>query len=134
MASKHAFVESLRRSQVAGQIINPSGYFCDVTDFLSMAQRGFGFTVDDGRAKVNPIHDADLAAFIFEHLTEPSGSWDVGGPDTFSYQKLEELALQVAGRRPHTLRLQPGPLRPLQWVSDRTSRASATSRTSSPDL
>lgn len=121
MRSKHAFVESLRRSQVAAQIVNPSGYFSDMTDFLAMARKGFGFTVDGGRTKINPIHGADLAAFIVEHLTEPSGSWDVGGPDIFSYRELEELAFKVAGRQPHILRLRPGTLRPVQWISDRSS-------------
>lgn len=121
MRSKHAFVEALRRSRVDSQIINPSGYFSDVTDFLSMARHGIGFTVGDGRAKVNPIHGADLASFIVEHLTVPSGSWDVGGPDAFSYEELEELAFRVAGRRPRIFRVQPGILRPLQWASDRAS-------------
>lgn len=121
MRSKHAFAEALRRSRVAGQIVNPSGYFSDVTDFLLMARRGFGFTVGEGTAKINPIHGADLAEFIIEHLAEPSGSWDVGGPDILSYRELEELAFRIAGRRPRILRLRLGILRPLQWAADRGS-------------
>jgi uncharacterized protein YbjT (DUF2867 family) len=120
MRSKHAFVETLRRSRIAGQIVNPSGYFSDVTDFLHMAKKGFGFTLGDGTAKINPIHGADLAEFIVEHLAEASTSWDVGGPDTFSYRELEELAFKVAGRRQHILRIRPGILRPLQWAADRS--------------
>lgn len=121
MRSKHAFLQSLSRSQVAAQIINPSGYFSDMTDFLSMAKRGFGFTVGGGQTKLNPIHGADLAAFIAEHIGGPPGSWDVGGPDIFSYRELEELAFRVTGRRSRILRLKPRTLRPLQWISDRTS-------------
>lgn len=121
MRSKHAFVQALRRSPVAGQIVNPSGYFSDVSDFLMMARRGFGFTVGDGTARVNPIHGADLAEFIVEHLAEPAGSWDVGGPDILSYRELEELAFRVAGRRTRILRLRPGIVRPLQWAADRSS-------------
>jgi uncharacterized protein YbjT (DUF2867 family) len=121
MRSKHAFAETLRRSRVAGQILNPSGYFSDVTDFLLMARKGFGFTLGSGTSKVNPIHGADLAEFIVEHLAAPSATWNIGGPDTFTYRELEELAFRVARRRQHILRIRPGILRPLQWAADRSS-------------
>ena len=121
MRSKHAFSQVLRRSSVTGQIVNPSGYFSDVADFLLMARKGVGFTLGAGESRVNPIHGADLAAFILEHLTGPPGSWDVGGPDTFTYRELEELAFRIAGRRPHLLRLGPGVIRPLLWTADRSS-------------
>lgn len=121
MRSKHAFSEALHRSRVAGQVVNPSGYFSDVTDFLQMARRGFGFTLGDGDVKVNPIHGADLAAFIVEHLAEAPGRWDIGGPDILSYRDLEELAFRIAGRRKHIMHIRPAVLRPLQWAADRTS-------------
>lgn len=121
MRSKHAFSQVLRRSGVAGQIVNPSGYFSDVTDFLLMARKGVGFTLGAGESRVNPIHGADLAAFIVEHFTGPAGSWDVGGPDVFTYRELEELAFRVAGRRPHLFRLGPAVTRPLLWTADRSS-------------
>lgn len=129
MRSKHAFAETLRRSRVDGQIVNPSGYFSDVTDFLLMARKGFGFTLGDGDAKVNPIHGADLAEFIVEHLAEASASWDVGGPDILTYLELEDLAFRIAGRRQRILHIRPGILRPLQWAADRSSpRASNLTR------
>lgn len=121
MRAKHAFSEVLRRSGVAGQIVNPSGYFSDITDFLLMARRGVGFTIGSGESRVNPIHGADLAEFIVECLVRPAGSWDVGGPDVFTYRELEELAFRVAGRRPRVLRLGPGATRPLLWAADRAS-------------
>lgn len=121
MRAKHAFAQVLCRSGVAGQIINPSGYFSDITDFLLLARKGVGFTLGSGEARVNPIHGADLAGFILEHLTEPAGSWDVGGPDIFTYRELEELAFRVAGRQPHVLRVGPAATRPLLWVADRSS-------------
>lgn len=121
MRSKHAFSEVLRRSRVVPQIINPSGYFSDISDFVLMAQHGIGFVLGDGSAKVNPVHGADLAAFIVDRMTEPGGSWDVGGPDTFSYLELERLAFRIVERRPHILRLGPGATRALNWTADRGS-------------
>lgn len=119
MRSKHAFTQVLNRSTVAGQIVNPSGYFSDVTDFLLMARRGIGFTLGEGTARLNPIHGADLADFIVDHLGEPAGSWDVGGPDTFTYRSLEELAFRIAGRRPRIIKLGSGATRSLQWIANR---------------
>jgi uncharacterized protein YbjT (DUF2867 family) len=121
MRSKFAFTQALSRSRVAPQIVNPSGYFSDMTDFLRMAQRGMGFTLGKGSAKVNPIHGADLASFIVDRVAGPAGTWDVGGPDVFSYRELEELAFRVAGRTPRILRIGNGVGRGIEWFADRAS-------------
>lgn len=121
MRAKHAFSQVLRRSAITGQLINPSGYFSDLTDFLLLARKGIGFTIGAGESKVNPIHGADLADFIVEKMTGPAGSWDVGGPDIFSYREMEELAFEIAGRPPRLLRLGPGVTRSLGWIADRSS-------------
>lgn len=121
MRSKHAFSQVLRRSPVAGQIINPSGYFSDMTDFLLMARKGIGVVIGDGQAHFNPIHGADLAAFIVERLTGPAGEWDVGGPDVFTYQELAELAFNIAGRRGRIVHLGPGTTRTLIGIADHAS-------------
>ena len=121
MRSKYAFSRALSRSAVAPQIVNPSGYFSDVSDFLLMAKRGMGFTLGAGSAKINPIHGADLAAFIVDHLDGPAGTWDVGGPDILSYRELEELVFRIVGRKPHILRVGDGVARTLEWAADRGS-------------
>lgn len=119
--SKHAFAQVLRRSRLSTQIVNPSGYFSDITDFLLMAKKGVGLTIGDGSAKLNPIHGADLAEFIVEKLAGPAGEWDVGGPDILSYRELEELAFTIAQRRGRILRLGPRTVRTLIGIADRSS-------------
>ncbi|NNC13887.1 NAD(P)H-binding protein [Planctomonas sp. JC2975] len=121
MRSKFAFAQALSRSRVTPQIVNPSGYFSDMTDFLRMAQRGMGFTMGSGSTKVNPIHGADLASFIVDRVGGAGGAWDVGGPDTFTYRQLEELAFRVAGRTPHILRVGEGVGDAMTWLADRGS-------------
>lgn len=121
MRSKHAFSQVLSRSRVAAQIVNPSGYFSDVSDFLRMAQRGIGFTLGDGSAKLNPIHGADLAAFVVDRIEGAAGVCDVGGPDVLTYRELEELAFRIAGRKPRLLRVGAGTARSLEWLADRGS-------------
>ncbi|MHA7987497.1 SDR family oxidoreductase [Rathayibacter sp. CAU 1779] len=121
MRSKFAFTQALSRSSVTSQIVNPSGYFSDMTDFLRMAQRGLGFTLGAGSTRVNPIHGADLATFIADRFVGGPGAWDVGGPDTFTYRELEELAFRVAGRTPRILRIGQGIGGAMTWVADRGS-------------
>lgn len=121
MRSKYAFSQALARSAVAPQIVNPSGYFSDVSDFLRMAQRGIGFTLGAGTSKINPIHGADLAVFIVDRLGDEAGTWDVGGPDMLSYRELEELVFRIVGRRPRILRVGEGVARGMEWAADRGS-------------
>ncbi len=121
MRSKHAFSQVLSSSRLAGQIVNPSGYFSDVTDFLLMARRGIGFTLGAGDTRVNPIHGADLSRFVIDHMHESGGSWDVGGPDVFTYRELEQLAFRIAGRRPRLVRVGPRIGQSIGWLADRGS-------------
>lgn len=121
MRSKHAFTQALKRSAVAGQLVNPSGYFSDATEFLRMAQKGFGFVLGKGEARINPIHGEDLAAFAADRVTGPAGSWDIGGPDVFSYAELEQLCFEIVGKRPRVMRVGEGLGRVAEWAADRTS-------------
>lgn len=121
LRAKNAFSEVLRRSAVRGQIVNPSGYFSDMTDFLTAARRGMGFTLGEGTRRLNPIHGADLADFIVARIDGPAGIWDVGGPEIFSYHDLEELVFRIAGRKPRIVKVGPRAAGTLQWLADRGS-------------
>ncbi|MFC4334199.1 SDR family oxidoreductase [Salininema proteolyticum] len=129
MRSKTAFTEALRRSPVASQIVDPSGYFSDATDFLSMARRGIGMRLGKGRTRLNPIHGADLASFCADRMEEGSGEWTVGGPDVFTYQEISDLAFAVLDKRPRLVTIPGGAAGPVVWVADRLGpRASSLTR------
>ena len=98
LRSKAAFCAALEQSPVRHQLINPSGYFSDVSEFLDMARRGFVLLPPDPDVNVQPIHGADLADFCLSKLGGPPGSWDVGGPDVLSYRDIATLAIDAAGR------------------------------------
>lgn len=99
LRSKAAFAATLARSTVAHQIVNPSGYFSDVSDFWTMARRGFVLLPPAGDVRVAPIHGADLAAFCIDKLGDTIGSWEVGGPDVLTYRQIADLAITAAGVR-----------------------------------
>lgn len=98
LRSKAAFCAALEQSPLRHQLINPSGYFSDVSEFVDMARRGLVLLPPDPDVNVHPIHGADLAGFCLSKLGGPSGSWDVGGPDVLSYRDIAAMAIDAVGR------------------------------------
>ncbi len=92
VAAKSAFVEELQRAAIASTIIAPTGYFSDMSDFLTMAQSGRVWLFGDGSKRINPIHGADLATATVEAIEDGVPWLDVGGPDIFDQKELAELA------------------------------------------
>ncbi len=119
LRSKAAFAAVLARSTLIHQIVNPSGYFSDISDFASMARAGVMVLPPAPDVRVAPIHGADLASFCVDHLGEESGSWDVGGPDVFTYPEIGRLALAAAGRPERMITLPRGVLSAAVWVASR---------------
>lgn len=105
--AKAAFVQDLTESAVPSQIINPTGYFSDMTQILRMAQRGRVLIVrPEGR--INPVHGADLAVYCVDRITlGTAGTWNIGGPEVFTWQGLAECAFRALGRPVRTTRLPP---------------------------
>ncbi|MDA3643412.1 NAD(P)H-binding protein [Saccharopolyspora indica] len=127
--SKHAFMEALRRADVGPQIVNPSGYFSDLTEIFDLARRGMAFGLGDGHVRLSPIHGADLAEFCVSRLRAGAGTWDVGGPEALSYREIVQMAFDAAGRKPRYVRV-PGALASSAvWAADRLSpRAGSLTR------
>src|SRR5699024_9684357 len=66
--AKERFVEDLKASNIGHIIIRPTGYFSDLTQFLTMAKKGRVYLVGNGKTKMNPIHGEDLAKFCIHSL------------------------------------------------------------------
>ena len=111
--AKTAFAHELAASQISSQIINPPGYFSDMTQILQMARKGrvLLFRPD---TRINPIHGADLATFCIDRLTDgKEGTWDVGGPEVFTWKGLAECAFQALHRPVRVATMSPAILSPL---------------------
>ena len=118
LRAKAAFAAVLERSALAHQVVNPSGYFSDLSDFASLARAGV-MVLPPGDVRVSPIHGADLARFCVDHLGDVSGTWDVGGPDVFTYPEIGRLALAAAGRPERMVTVPKGVLSAAVWVASR---------------
>ena len=101
--AKSAFAQTLSVAEISAQIINPPAYFSDMTEVLAMARRGL-VAVFRPEARINPIHGADLAAYVVNQMEEGrTGTWDVGGPDVLTWRELAHLAFDAVGKRSHIL-------------------------------
>jgi len=123
VAAKSAFVTALENSLLASTVIAPTGYFSDMSEFLSMARGGRVWLFGDGQKRINPIHGQDLAAATADAVEAELDWVDVGGPDIFTHGELAKLALDALGK-PHRIVFLPDVLRRvalgfLPWATPR---------------
>jgi uncharacterized protein YbjT (DUF2867 family) len=105
------FVDELRASGLDYAIVRPTGYFSDMAQFLNMARNGVMVSLGDGDKKSNPIHGADLAKVCVDAIEGIDTQIDVGGPETYTYREVAEMAADVVKKRPINVSL------PL-WIAD----------------
>ncbi|QIE43233.1 SDR family oxidoreductase (plasmid) [Rhodobacteraceae bacterium SC52] len=105
VAAKMAFVRSLQSASIASSVIAPSGYFSDMSDFLTMARSGRVWLFGSGAHRINPIHGADLAATAANAIARGQDWLDVGGPDVFSQSDLAKAAFAAVGKPAKITRL-----------------------------
>ncbi|PTV96531.1 uncharacterized protein YbjT (DUF2867 family) [Rhodobacter aestuarii] len=98
VAAKIAFVDALQASPIASTVIAPSGFFSDMSDFLTMAKGGRVWLFGTGDHKINPIHGADLASATADATTAGTAWLDVGGPEVFTHEALAHLAFDALHR------------------------------------
>lgn len=98
-AAKERFVDELRASAVVGTVIRPTGYFSDMREFLTMAEKGRVYLIGDGNRSMNPISGADLAEFCVTTATTRSApDIEIGGPDILTHNQIAEAAFAATGR------------------------------------
>jgi uncharacterized protein YbjT (DUF2867 family) len=102
------FVELLRATAgLARLIVRPGAYFRDFEELYKLARLGVVPLIGDGSARVTPIAGADVARLSIDACTTAVEELPIGGPETFSYREIGELAFEVARRKPRFLQLPP---------------------------
>ncbi len=103
--AREKVVQMIRESGLDYTIFAPTGFFNDMAEFFSAAQkretlRLFG----DGRGRINPLSALDFGEVVARAIVEPD--WKntvraVGGCETFTHRQIAELAFQTLGKKPH---------------------------------
>jgi len=98
--AKEQFVAKLKESKLDYTVIRPTGFFSDMLEFLKMAKKRRVTLFGSGEHKINPIHGADLAEVCVNALKNYGKEINVGGPETFAFQEIAELAFNVLNKEP----------------------------------
>ena len=89
------FVKELKSSVLEYAVIRPTGYFSDMEEFLSMANKGRVFLIGSGDNRANPIHGADLALSCADAIEGSKLEINVGGPEIMTWKQVATLALET---------------------------------------
>ncbi len=100
VAAKQAFVDKLVGAPIRHTVVEPSGYFSDMADFLAMAKKGKVWLFGDGQTRLNPIHGEDLAEAIEQAVSVGQEIIRIGGPDILTHKAVAEMAFEALGETP----------------------------------
>lgn len=116
---RERFADALRQSGLYWTILRPTGAFNDMRAIFQQAQQRRVFLFGTGKARINPIHPTDLAAYVARCIADPgarNNTYDFGGPDILTYNEIAQMAFQALGTKPHVTHLAP-------WLMDGASQA-----------
>jgi uncharacterized protein YbjT (DUF2867 family) len=124
--SHEDFARELERSGIDYTILRPTGFFSAFAEILEMARKGIVPLIGESSARVNPIHEIDLAHVSADALEDGPREIDVGGPEVLSRLEIVELAFRALGKPSRTVRVSPRVFRlmlPLIRLYDRRLHA-----------
>jgi uncharacterized protein YbjT (DUF2867 family) len=101
------FVRELKQSGLAYTVMRPTGFFSAFAEILEMARQGVLPLIGESRARVNPIHESDLARRTVDALERREGEVAVGGPEVFSRREIVELAFSSLGTKGQVVSVPP---------------------------
>jgi uncharacterized protein YbjT (DUF2867 family) len=119
-AAHEAVADALAAAPLPAVVVRPTGFFSFFDELLVQAAAGRAVVVGDGRARTNPVHEADVAAVVAAACdpAEPvpaAGALDVevGGPTTYTREEIVARAFEAVGRRAPAVWRLPGAA--LRW-------------------
>lgn len=121
--AKERFVAELSAARVSGVAVRATGFFSDMEEIFAMARRGRVFLFGNGRARINPVHGADVADACADALLGTEHEVATGGPDILTWEEIARLAFETLERAPRIIRVPAGVARaalmPVRVVSRR---------------
>jgi len=97
--AKQRFVKALKNSGINYCLINPTGFFSDMREFLDMAKKGKVYLFGKGDCKINPIDGEDLAKVSVNAVESEEHEIHVGGPEILTYTQIATTALKIVNKR-----------------------------------
>ncbi len=81
-------------------IYRPTGYFYDIAKvFAPYVEKGeMQLLKGYGGVKANVVDCEDFAAFIVQHMNDSGVTYNIGGKEIYTYEKMAEMCFQAAGK------------------------------------
>lgn len=111
----------LINSSIPYTILRPSGYFFDFRDLIAAAISDRYKIVEDGNARVQPIHQENMAEILCSSIGNERAMNQiiaVGGPEVFSYRSLAEVFGRVLKKEVKPISLKPAQFKKEYFNSD----------------
>ncbi|MEZ4319447.1 MAG: NAD(P)H-binding protein [Myxococcota bacterium] len=86
---------ALERSPLSTTSIRPTGFFGSFAALRPAARLGLAVRIGSGECRTNPIHEADLADVIADHLVDGPAVVDCGGPEVLTRN---EIGARLGGK------------------------------------
>ncbi|HET7119463.1 MAG TPA: SDR family oxidoreductase [Hanamia sp.] len=96
--AKQKFVDALKDSGINYCLINPTGFFSDMHEFLDMARKGKVYLFGKGDCKINPIDGSDLAKVCVNAIESGEHEINAGGPEILTYTQIAETAFKTLNK------------------------------------
>jgi uncharacterized protein YbjT (DUF2867 family) len=93
-----SFALALRTSGLDHVVVRPTATFASLASMARRARKRKLRVIGDGSARINPIHEEDLAVVCVDAMEGHESAVDVGGPVTYTRNEIAEAALSVWGR------------------------------------
>ncbi len=93
--AKQKFVHALKNSGLNYCLINPTGFFSDMHEFLDMGKKGKIYLFGKGDCKINPIDGQDVAKVCVEAIGSDEHEINVGGPEILTYTQIANTAFKA---------------------------------------
>ncbi|GAA4300731.1 SDR family oxidoreductase [Compostibacter hankyongensis] len=97
--AKQKFATALKSSGLDYCIIQPNGFFADMREFLTMAEKGRIYLFGKGNFRINPIHGADLAEACISALEKNEKEIAIGGPQILTHREIAEMAFAALNKK-----------------------------------
>ncbi|WP_028975267.1 SDR family oxidoreductase [Spirochaeta cellobiosiphila] len=97
--AKEKFVDDLKQSGIAYQVIRPNGFYSDITEIFNMAKNGRVYLLGNGEQLANPISGEDLGEYVLSQIESSDTDLDIGGPQVLSQNEIAKLAFDALGKK-----------------------------------
>lgn len=113
LVEKRAVDRAVEQSGLSYAIVRPTMLFAERDVLLTVMLRSirrypFFPMFGDGGYRISPLAATDFARIVLHHaLGRSTGTFDLGGPETFRYRELTDLMFRLVGKPPRYWRMSP---------------------------